>query len=134
VIGYELYWHDPIKGAGDGEGTPRLRSRWAARSRLGHSEHLALSAYFHLLLPAFLRTSMANRPINKPTKISHLKLPCWAVLPDLHGTLPYYPTGRFFPIGRLFRGYKKKDLTFNVDRDIPPPLFKALHGLKRNTQ
>jgi len=97
-------------------------------------EYLTLSAYFHLLLPAFLLTALANRPINKPAKISPLKFPCRTVLPNFHRTLSYHPTGPFFPGTRLFRGEKKKDLTFNVNGDIPPPLFKALYGFKRNTQ
>jgi hypothetical protein len=85
-------------------------------------------------MPALLRLALANCSINEPAKVSNLKLPCRASLLSLLRALSYHPARPVLLMRIFLENQKEKDLTFNMDWDLPPPLFKALYGLIRNTQ
>jgi hypothetical protein len=81
-----------------------------------------------------LNLAVTDRPINKPTKISHLKFPGRAFSLSLHGTSPYHPTRSALLTTEFLRNQKIKELTFNMDWDVSPALFEALYGFKRSPQ
>jgi hypothetical protein len=110
-------------------GTVLGSATFLSKRQLG-LEHFALSAYFHLPRPAYLHAALANRPVDEPAKMPNLKFPCWAISLRLYGTLPYHITRSTILAGEFLHGQKKEDLTFNVNGDVPPPLFKTLNGFK----
>ena len=97
------------------------------------SEYLALSAYLHLLLPAFLNLPLTDRAVDKPAKVANLKFPCRTILFNLRGALPYHPTAIDLLMRGLLQGQKKQELALSMHGDIPPPLLKTLHGFKGNS-
>ena len=94
-----------------------------------------MPAYFHLLEPTLSHPPLTDSPINKPTKVASLKFPCRTILPDVDRALPYLPAGSvLLGSGPVLESHEEKHLTFNIYWDVPPPLFKALYGFRRNTQ
>jgi hypothetical protein len=96
-------------------------------------EYLTLPAQFHLLWPAVLNVTVTDRPVNEPTEMPGLKFPRRAAASRIPGTISHHPTG-FLPFpGEGLQGQKKKGLSFSMERDLSPALFKALDGFERNT-
>jgi len=74
---------------------------------------------------------VANRSINKPTKVSHLKFPGRASSLSLRWASPYCPTRSALLPVEFLQNQKIKDLTLNMNWDVSPPLFEALDCLQR---
>ncbi len=102
--------------------------------RQGGSVDLALSTYFHLLLPASLGRAFADSSIDEPAKVSGIELPCGAILPVLRGTTAPQPAGLVLPGSTVFQCQNEEDLAFDRHRNPPPALFETLNGFGRNAQ
>jgi len=97
-------------------------------------KNLALPARLHLLLPASLRLSLADRSIDEPAETSKVEFPRRAASSCLQGTLLYHPAGSAFLTRRLLQGEQEQELTLNMYRNVPPPLLKTLHCFYRVAQ
>jgi hypothetical protein len=71
---------------------------------------------------------MTYRSVDKPTEMSTLKFPRWAILSGFNRTLLNRPTGLAAPAGSVFHGEEKQHLTLDMHWDFPPSLLKALNG------
>lgn len=91
-----------------------------------------MSAHLHLLVPTLSHLALTDGSIDKPAKLSTLKLPRRTTSPDLGGALLYHPTGGVVLILGSVHGQKKEHLSFNVYGNVPPSLLKALYGLERS--
>jgi len=96
----------------------------------GLSKDFAAATHFHLLGPAPLGSSAADRAIDEPAEVAQVEFPSRACLSIFWGTVPDIPAGTGFPGAPLLGRYQKKSLPFNVDGNLSPSLFETLHGLE----
>jgi hypothetical protein len=97
-------------------------------------EYRALSAYVHLLIPAFLHLAPADGPVNEPAQMSCVKFPRRALLSRFFGAAPYAPTGTGLFVLRRLQNHEKQYLTFRGYRNVAPSLLEALYGFGRGAQ
>lgn len=97
-------------------------------------EYGALPTHAHLVLPAFFYFALTNRPIDKPAELATFEFPSRALSSDLQRTLLDYPTGGVGFILEALHGQKKEYLSFNMHRDVSPPLLKTLYGFCGGTE
>ncbi len=69
-------------------------------------EDLALSAYFHLIVPISLDLPLTDRPADKPTEVPALELPGRTLLFYLYGAVLNVPAG-FASILSFLHGQKE---------------------------
>jgi len=91
-------------------------------------------AYFHLILPTGLDLPLADRATDTPAILAGFKFPRRTLFPDFFLTFHYRPAGLDLLIRIPLQCEKKQNLPFNMQGNIPPPLFKTLHGFQGNTQ
>ena len=91
-------------------------------------------AYFHLILPTGLDLPPADRAADTPAILAGFKFPRQTIFPDFFLTLHYCPAGLGLLIRIPLQCEKKRELPFNMHGNIPPSLFKTLHGFQGNTQ
>jgi hypothetical protein len=97
-------------------------------------KHPALAAKFHLLLPAFLRLSPADRSIDKPAEVSRLKFPCRAGSTGFRRATADLPAGRGVSFPLSLQSPQEEQLPLDMDRHSPPSLLETLQGPQSGSQ
>jgi hypothetical protein len=88
----------------------------------------------HLLFPALLRFSLADRSVDEPAEMPELEFPRRTLAFLLNRAFSYVPAPAFRSPPRIAVSEKKQHLSLDMNRDFSPALFKALHSFKRSSQ
>jgi hypothetical protein len=108
---------------------------WELRERRDQrAKHLTFPAKSHLLVPTLLGAALAYGTVDEPAEASGLELPNNAFLSDCRTTVHLLPTWSDFARRRPFEVQKEQELTLDVQRDVSPGLFEALHRFGGDTQ
>jgi hypothetical protein len=98
------------------------------------AEDFTFPAHLHLVIPAVLRLSVADRPVDKPAEMACLEFPGRTGLASLRGTAPDLPAGAdlFRPL--CFGCKQEKDMSLDVHGDLAPSLLEALNRFNGGPQ
>jgi len=97
-------------------------------------EHFAGATAFHLLLPTGLDMPFANGSVDEPAEFTGLKLPCRTLFFSILRTVSHLPTENLVVLISILPADQKQQLSFNMDRNISPPLFIAVNGFDGGTE